>query len=996
MTQDNVAVTHNNSGPVDSETHLHIVAGSQLQGARLGPDPAPAAPIVGSRLDGCLMAVVAEGGRALASDTALVGEEWQLVLEAAGTRIAGWPWSEVIGIAADEIAADPDGKWTQLLEVSTADHTFRFLAPAYTISAWVSKLPAAGKSRVRELRVYAAEPKTPSADSLKPANSLKRGRAQKPLQNGPVKSEENRAITQRNNESGSVPGRAPGEQANDRNPGGDQPMAEESLGKMQERERLKPDEGAAGLNGTGSPEVPHGSGAAAAVSIGTAANGTAPDGPAPSDTAPGDTAPSGSAPSATAGSISSVTPATTTRATHRRRRLFGRSSRTNRHAANEVDIANTSAQSPDTLGAKPTASDPDAADVSPTDLLLPPLPTKTQVVRNFLSLSRRPRVTTGPMHARAHAASAVAGTDETETETDQAITPVKPSFKNLGAILPALLAFTHVGGHTKQSRWTPKRRVAAGVLAVLVAGFAIAGTAEAFTGSSSALAPRHTAEVIGPIAPDVPETHNLVTALAPPVLSDFKLPAASAKPAPAPATLISMPSLSSHEIFAFAPYWTLPQESQFNVADMTTLDYFGLDVNANGSIDESGDAWTGYESQDLANLITRAHAAGDRVVLTAECFSQSTLDSVTSSPTAATTLGNALVSLVEAKNLDGVNIDFEGAGSQDQAGLTALMAKVSSIVRAANSHWQITMDTYASSAGDPDGFYNIAALAPSVDAFFVMAYQMGGPTDYTESQYGGSDFSATQTLQEYTQVVPASKVILGLPFYGYEWPTTGPTASATPTGVATPVADSQILGTGTGTVGSQITTSTSATTSTTSTTPPNQTTTTTAPPTVNWDAASDTSWIATETNNQWYQTWFESPAALAARAQVANSFKARGVGIWSLGMDGNDPAMLTALLGNAPVKKESSTPAKAPAKRTTTTTTKKTTTTTGPQTTTTGSTPTTEVPSTTPTTSPTTSTTEPSTTTTTAPSTTTTTSSSTTSTTDPSTTTTQPTTPTTS
>ena len=34
------------------------------------------------------------------------------------------------------------------------------------------------------------------------------------------------------------------------------------------------------------------------------------------------------------------------------------------------------------------------------------------------------------------------------------------------------------------------------------------------------------------------------------------------------------------------------------------------------------------------------------------------------------------------------------------------------------------MAVYASSAGDPGGFYNIAALAPAVDGFFVMAYQM--------------------------------------------------------------------------------------------------------------------------------------------------------------------------------------------------------------------------------------------------------------------------------
>ena len=43
---------------------------------------------------------------------------------------------------------------------------------------------------------------------------------------------------------------------------------------------------------------------------------------------------------------------------------------------------------------------------------------------------------------------------------------------------------------------------------------------------------------------------------------------------------------------------------------------------------------------------------------------------------------------------------------------------------------------------------------------------------------------------------------------------------------------------------------------------------------------------------------------MALKAQLANFFHIAGVGIWALGMDGNDPAMLAALLGNAPVAKD--------------------------------------------------------------------------------------------
>ncbi len=200
------------------------------------------------------------------------------------------------------------------------------------------------------------------------------------------------------------------------------------------------------------------------------------------------------------------------------------------------------------------------------------------------------------------------------------------------------------------------------------------------------------------------------------------LPAATTAPVAAPADLAAAPPLRPHEVFGFAPYWTLPSSAGFDVQGLTTLAYFSVGVNPDGTLLESGPGWNGYESQSLADLITRAHAADDRVVLTVTDFSQSSLNALTSSPTAASTLASALVSAVAAKNLDGVNLDLEGEGSADQAGLTHLVGTVSSALHQANAHYQVTMDTYASSATDSGGFYNISALAPLVDAFFVMEY----------------------------------------------------------------------------------------------------------------------------------------------------------------------------------------------------------------------------------------------------------------------------------
>ncbi|HVA07791.1 MAG TPA: glycosyl hydrolase family 18 protein [Acidimicrobiales bacterium] len=346
------------------------------------------------------------------------------------------------------------------------------------------------------------------------------------------------------------------------------------------------------------------------------------------------------------------------------------------------------------------------------------------------------------------------------------------------------------------------------------------------------------------------------------------LPPASAPPAAAPAALVSAPPLAGREDFAFAPYWSLAQEPTFTLTGLSTLAYFSVGVNPNGTLEESGPGWNGYQSQALADLITRAHAANERVVLTIDDFDQGSLDALTSSPTAPATLAAQLIPALQAKNLDGLNFDLEGAGSRDQAGLTSLVSSVSGSLRAANPHWQITMDTYASSAGDPGGFFNVPALAQFVDAFFVMAYELNlQGTQSAVSPLTSGAFSDLTVAQQYTAVVPANKVIMGTPFFGIDWPTNNGTLQAQPTGPAVDIADSQVTGTN---------------------------------DPIYWDPVTDTGWTSYQVGNQWHESFFEDPYSLSMVAQLVTQHSLRGVGIWALGMEDNGPQWISALDGFAP------------------------------------------------------------------------------------------------
>ena len=123
------------------------------------------------------------------------------------------------------------------------------------------------------------------------------------------------------------------------------------------------------------------------------------------------------------------------------------------------------------------------------------------------------------------------------------------------------------------------------------------------------------------------------------------------------------------------------------------------------------------------------------------------------------------------------------------AGLTSLITQVSDALHAANPHWQVTMATYASAAADRAGFYDIAALAPALDGFFVMAYDMNDPGDPSATApLVGGGLHRHRGPAAVHRGGAATKVILGVPYYGYDWPTTDGTGHAPrPPGGETPL-----------------------------------------------------------------------------------------------------------------------------------------------------------------------------------------------------------------
>ncbi len=222
--------------------------------------------------------------------------------------------------------------------------------------------------------------------------------------------------------------------------------------------------------------------------------------------------------------------------------------------------------------------------------------------------------------------------------------------------------------------------------------------------------------------------------------------------------------------------------STWNFSLLSTVAFFGLHVNsADGSLVTTDTGWAEWSSSDLTNLLAAAHGAGVRVVVSIilQDFTASNATMCSGLQHASTTVSRVTAE-VAAKGVDGVNLDYEGLNAPCGSTTTAAMlTSFAGQLRASLSAGSyLSIDTYGGSAGAPGGFFDVPGLAGSVDSFFVMAYDLDQSNFPSPPLSCASycmnpvapltayQFNDTAIAGQYTAVVPATKVILGVPYYG--------------------------------------------------------------------------------------------------------------------------------------------------------------------------------------------------------------------------------------
>jgi spore germination protein YaaH len=335
----------------------------------------------------------------------------------------------------------------------------------------------------------------------------------------------------------------------------------------------------------------------------------------------------------------------------------------------------------------------------------------------------------------------------------------------------------------------------------------------------------------------------------------------SPTPAPPPIVVVS------------TPYWNVQHATQ------SVLSQHGDVTEASPSIyaiDAAGDVTEQYAPDAAASTAASLAAmrkAGVRLVPTIANvinggFTYQPLASVLHDPKRAAHNIAAIVALTEKQNFAGIDVDYENLHGPDRQVFTDFVNQLADALHAHGKTLSVTLFAKASDAGydQRNIAQDYAAIGKVADEVRLMGY------DYHWATSAPGPIAPVNWIQDVLRyavsVIPPSKVILGVPMYGYDWVD----------GKGTPVAWLQAF---------RLATQYHAT--------------------IGFDSASQTPYFSyTDAKGHYHQVWFENAASVTAKLDVARNSVIGGVYLWLYGYE--DTNVWPALHQTFPVQSTSSTP----------------------------------------------------------------------------------------
>lgn len=254
---------------------------------------------------------------------------------------------------------------------------------------------------------------------------------------------------------------------------------------------------------------------------------------------------------------------------------------------------------------------------------------------------------------------------------------------------------------------------------------------------------------------------------------------------------------NAYIILGFIPYWNLKKFTPSAANTITSAAYFNLLLDEAGNLvkqqnpREEEPGYTNYKRilADSVCLYLDTPTCPP-LTLTFVQASQDSLISLLSSPAARERAVNTILTELQRSQAVGVNIDFEPLGEISPSlrnSFTVFMTELAATLQSTpSSPYTLSLSVYPSAASRPR-LWDLASLEPVTDLLVVMTYDYTLPTDIKtgpNSPLRGAgtllEHDIIKNIAEISTYFPPRKILLGIPFYGYEWDTTD-SAKYTPT-----------------------------------------------------------------------------------------------------------------------------------------------------------------------------------------------------------------------
>lgn len=255
-------------------------------------------------------------------------------------------------------------------------------------------------------------------------------------------------------------------------------------------------------------------------------------------------------------------------------------------------------------------------------------------------------------------------------------------------------------------------------------------------------------------------------------------------------TLISAVIPERKQVIGFLPYWLIEKADKDYSPYITQLTYFGLTIETNGHIqkytDEEGiegePGWVALKSGRVDKVLKNAKQHNRTLSLLIFRAENDAITELLSDPVpAARTLIEDLTPIMKEYGFRDLNIDIEHVGRADDDERARFITFLTEVKRGISNNNLGTLtveitgsDLIKKNLSDPTRIGRIA------DYVVIMAYDYhfaGSEVTGPVAPLGGGgtryEYDTKITVEKAREIIPAEKIILGIPLYGYQWETIG-------------------------------------------------------------------------------------------------------------------------------------------------------------------------------------------------------------------------------